>query len=65
MVAEWTGTAANTVAHPTLNAKSAMAERTAREYKELLRSGRWFRSIPGDLQEALLGASLPRNLAPG
>ena len=42
-----------------------MPPMTAKEYKELLRSGRWFRSIPGDLQDALLGAAVLKRLAAG
>ncbi len=42
-----------------------MAARSPKEYKELLRSGRWFRSIPGDLQDALLGAGVLKILAAG
>lgn len=65
MVAQWIEPAANTVADATLDAKTSMATRSPRDYKELLRSGRWFRSVPGDLQDALLGAGVLRALAPG
>jgi CRP/FNR family cyclic AMP-dependent transcriptional regulator len=42
-----------------------MATRSARDYKELLRSGRWFHSVPADLQDAMLAAGVLRALAPG
>lgn len=42
-----------------------MALRTARDYRELLRSGRWFAALPDALQEALLGPASLRRLAAG
>jgi CRP/FNR family cyclic AMP-dependent transcriptional regulator len=39
--------------------------RSARDYKELLRSGRWFRSIPIELQNGLLDAAQVIQLEPG
>lgn len=39
--------------------------RTAAEYKDLLRTGRWFHAIPDPLQDALLAAGAVRELAPG
>ena len=42
-----------------------MATRSPRDYKELLRSGRWFHSVPADLQDALLAAAVLRAMTPG
>lgn len=39
--------------------------RTAAEYKDLLRTGRWFHAIPDTLQDALLAAGTVRELAAG
>jgi len=64
-VAQCTREPADIVGHPTQDEKTPMAGKSARDYKELLRSGRWFRSIPGDLQDALLGAAALKSLAAG
>lgn len=37
----------------------------ARRYKELLRAGRWFRALPGELQEGLISAAVLRPLSSG
>jgi CRP/FNR family cyclic AMP-dependent transcriptional regulator len=42
-----------------------MATKSPRDYKELLRSGRWFHSVPPDLQDALLAAAVLRAMTPG
>ena len=39
--------------------------RTAAEYKDLLRTGRWFHSLPDALQDALLAAAAVRELPAG
>jgi CRP/FNR family cyclic AMP-dependent transcriptional regulator len=36
--------------------------RTSKDYRELLRSGRWFHGLPDDLQERLLGGAVLRTL---
>lgn len=64
-MAQWTGGPPDIVARPTQDAKTRMPPRSPKEYKELLRSGRWFRSIPGELQDALLAAAQLRSLAAG
>jgi CRP-like cAMP-binding protein len=40
-----------------------VASRSARDYRELLRSGRWFAGLPDDLQERLLGGAALRTLS--
>lgn len=42
-----------------------MKERSARDYKEFLRGGRWFAGLPDALQEALLGAGRVRAVGGG
>jgi CRP-like cAMP-binding protein len=37
----------------------------ARNYKELLRTGRWFSGLQDELQDLLLGAAIVRTLPPG
>jgi CRP-like cAMP-binding protein len=39
--------------------------RSARDYKEFLRTGKWFAALPEALQEALLDAALLRTMQPG
>jgi CRP-like cAMP-binding protein len=43
----------------------ARSSRAAGDYRELLRAGRWFRALPGDLQDRLLAAAVLRPLRPG
>lgn len=40
-----------------------MEERSVRRFAELLRGGRWFASLPGDLQQGLLDAAELKRLA--
>ena len=42
-----------------------MKTRTPRDYRELLRGGRWFRGIPVALQDELLDRAVLRKLGPG
>lgn len=41
-----------------------MPSRTAREHRERLRAGRWFRGLPHELQDDLLDAGVVRQLPP-
>jgi len=42
-----------------------VTQKSARDYAELLRAGRWFGSLPTDLQDALLDAGHLKSLASG
>ena len=42
-----------------------MKERAARDFKELLRAGLWFRGLADDFQDALLAAATLRRYTPG
>jgi CRP-like cAMP-binding protein len=40
-----------------------VGSRSARDYRELLRSGRWFGALPDDLQERMLAGAVVRTLS--
>jgi CRP-like cAMP-binding protein len=42
-----------------------LKEKTARDYKELLRAGKWFKGLADDFQDALLAAANVRNYKSG
>jgi CRP/FNR family cyclic AMP-dependent transcriptional regulator len=44
---------------------SPMTTRSAKDYRELLRSGRWFRGLPSELQDALVAAGNVRTYGTG